>query len=126
MVEESESFGSIGAIGSADSAPSYDNAPGNPPASTVTIPQQLAQQTARQPSAQEIQDAVDQVNDRLSSVNRVLELGVDAGSGLTVATIRDSQTGDVLEQYPGTDSIHLAQMLAGWVGGKNILLDLIA
>jgi uncharacterized FlaG/YvyC family protein len=126
MVEESESFGSIGAIGSADSAPSYDSAPGNPAASTATIAQQLAQQTARQPSAQEIQDAVNQVNDRLSSVNRVLELGVDAGSGLTVATIRDSQTGDVLEQYPGTDSIHLAQMLAGWVGGKNILLDLIA
>jgi uncharacterized FlaG/YvyC family protein len=117
MVEESESFGSIGAIGSTDSAPSYDSAPGNPAPATVT---------PRQPSAQEIQDAVNQVNDRLSGVNRVLELGVDAGSGLTVATIRDSQTGDVLEQYPGTDSIHLAQMLAGWVGGKNILLDLIA
>jgi|ERR1700733_14819687 uncharacterized FlaG/YvyC family protein len=122
MVEESESFGSIGAIGSADSAPSYDSSPGTPAASTVAI----AQQSARQPSAQEIQDAVNQVNDRLSSVNRVLELGVDAGSGLTVATIRDSQTGEVLEQYPGTDSIHLAQMLQGWAAGKNILLDLIA
>ena len=122
MVEASESLGSIGAIGSADSAPSYDSAPSAPSASTVAI----AQQSARQPSAQEIQDAVNQVNDRLSSVNRVLVLGVDAGSGLTVATIRDSQTGDVLEQYPGTDSIHLAQMLAGWAAGKNILLDLIA
>ena len=123
MVEESESLGSIGAIGSADSAPSYDSAPSTPaPASTVTI----AQQSARQPSAQEIQDAVSQVNERLSSVNKVLELGVDAGSGLTVATIRDSQTGDVLEQYPSTDSIHLAQMLQGWAAGKNILLDLIA
>ena len=122
MVEESESFGSIGAIGSADSAPSYDSSPGTPAASTVAI----AQQSARQPSAQEIQDAVNQVNDRLSSVNRVLELGVDAGSGLTVATIRDSATGDILEQYPGTDSIHLAQMLQGWAAGKNILLDLIA
>jgi uncharacterized FlaG/YvyC family protein len=122
MVEEGESLGSIGAIGSADSASSYDSAPGTPSAPTVTI----AQQAVRQPSAQEIQDAVNQVNDRLASVNRVLELGVDAGSGLTVATIRDSQTGDVIEQYPGTDSIHLAQMLAGWVGGKNILLDLIA
>jgi uncharacterized FlaG/YvyC family protein len=126
MVEESESFGSIGAIGSADSAPSYDSSPGTPSSATVASAQQLAQQSARQPSAQEIQDAVNQVNDRLSSVNRVLELGVDAGSGLTVATIRDSQTGEVLEQYPGTDSIHLAQMLQGWAAGKNILLDLIA
>jgi uncharacterized FlaG/YvyC family protein len=126
MVEESESYGSIGAISSADSAPSYDSSPGTPSSATVAIAQQLAQQSARQPSAQEIQDAVNQVNDRLSSVNRVLELGVDAGSGLTVATIRDSQTGEVLEQYPGTDSIHLAQMLQGWAAGKNILLDLIA
>ncbi len=123
MVEESESLGSIGAIGSADSAPSYDSAPSTPaPASTVTIAQQLA----RQPSAQDIQDAVSQANERLSGVNKVLELGVDAGSGLTVATIRDSQTGEVLEQYPSTDSIHLAQMLQGWAAGKNILLDLIA
>jgi uncharacterized FlaG/YvyC family protein len=123
MVEESESLGSIGAISSADSAPSYDSAPSTPaPASTVTIAQQLA----RQPSAQDIQDAVSQVNERLSGVNKVLELGVDAGSGLTVATIRDSQTGEVLEQYPSTDSIHLAQMLQGWAAGKNILLDLIA
>jgi uncharacterized FlaG/YvyC family protein len=122
MVEESESLGSIGAIGSADSAPSYDSGPSTPVSSTVSI----AQQSARQPSAQEIQDAVSQVNDRLSSVNRVLELGVDAGSGLTVATIKDSQTGEVLEQYPSTDSLHLAQMLAGWASGKNILLDLIA
>jgi uncharacterized FlaG/YvyC family protein len=123
MVEESESLGSIGAIGSADSAPSYDSAPSTPaPASTVPI----AQQSARQPSAQDIQNAVSQVNERLSGVNKVLELGVDAGSGLTVATIRDSQTGEVLEQYPSTDSIHLAQMLQGWAAGKNILLDLIA
>ena len=123
MVEESESIGSIGAIGSADSEPSYHSAPSTPaPASTVTI----AQQSARQPSAQDIQDAVSQVNERLSGVNKVLELGVDAGSGLTVATIRDSQTGEVLEQYPSTDSIHLAQMLQGWAAGKNILLDLIA
>ena len=123
MVEESESLGSIGAIGSADSEPSYHSAPSTPaPASTVTIAQQLA----RQPSAQDIQDAVSQVNERLSGVNKVLELGVDAGSGLTVATIRDSQTGEVLEQYPSTDSIHLAQMLQGWAAGKNILLDLIA
>jgi uncharacterized FlaG/YvyC family protein len=122
MVEESESLGSLGAIGPADSAPSYDSAPSTPATSTVA----LAQQSARQPSAQEIQDAVKQVNERLASANRVLELGVDAGSGLTVATIRDSQTGDVIEQYPGTDSIHLAQMLQGWAAGKNILLDLIA
>ena len=60
------------------------------------------------------------------SVSRVLELKVDAGSGLTVATVKDSQTGEVLQQFPGTDALRLAQMLADWSGGKNALLDLIA
>ncbi len=119
MVEEGEAIGSLGAV---DSAPTYDSAPGTPASTPIAI----AQQSARQPSAQEIQDAVKQVNDRLLSINRVLQLDVDAGTGLTVATIRDSQTGDVLEQYPGTDSIHLAQMLADWSSGKSNLLDLIA
>src|SRR5256885_2861694 len=66
------------------------------------------------------------VNARLSSVSRVLELKVDAGSGLTVATVKDSRTGEALQQFPGTNSLELAQILADWAGGKNALLDLIA
>jgi uncharacterized FlaG/YvyC family protein len=51
---------------------------------------------------------------------------VDAASGLTVATVKDSQTGQILQQFPGTDALHLAQMLADWAGGKHALLDIIA
>jgi uncharacterized FlaG/YvyC family protein len=119
MVEESETIGSLGAV---DSAPTYDSAPSTP----ASTPVAFAQQSARQPSAQEIQDAVSQVNDRLAKNGRVLQLNVDAGTGLTVATIKNSQTGEVLGQFPSTDSIHLAEMLAGWSSGKNVLLDLIA
>ena len=116
MVEQSEALGSIGAV---DSSPTYDNAPGSAPA-----PQQPVR--SAQPTPQEIQSSLSQVNQRLASIGRVMTLNVDAGSGLTVATIKDSNTGEVLEQFPSTDSIHLAQMLAGWASGKNILLDLIA
>jgi uncharacterized FlaG/YvyC family protein len=80
----------------------------------------------RPPSPQELQASVQQVNTRLSSYSRVLELNVDAATGLTVATIRDSQTREVLQQFPGTSSLQLAQMLADWAGGKHALLDLIA
>jgi uncharacterized FlaG/YvyC family protein len=119
MVEESETIGSLGAV---DSAPTYDSGPSTP----ASTPVAFAQRSARQPSAQEIQDAVNQVNDHLAKNSRVLQLNVDAGTGLTVATIKNSQTGEVLGQFPSTDSIHLAQMLAGWSSGKNVLLDLIA
>jgi uncharacterized FlaG/YvyC family protein len=119
MVEEGETIGSLGAV---DTAPAYDSAPSTP----ASTPVAFAQRSARQPSAQEIQDTVKQVNDRLAKSGRVLQLNVDVGTGLTVATIRNSQTGEVLGQFPSTDSIHLAQMLAGWSSGKNVLLDLIA
>jgi uncharacterized FlaG/YvyC family protein len=117
MVEDIDQLGSIGAAVTADSASSYDS--GSNTAAT-------ASSAAQQPGAQALQSALAQVNDRLSSVNRVLELNVDAVSGLTVATIRDSANGEVLQQFPGSDALHLAQMLADWAGGKNALLDLMA
>jgi len=51
---------------------------------------------------------------------------VDAATGISVATIRNSQTGVVLQQIPGTNILALAKMLAGWSPGKHMLLDLIA
>jgi len=112
MAEESDDIGSIAGIGAADPVSIDDTAPSSSPVSA--------------PSAQELQAAVQRVNDRLSNYSRVLELNVDAASGLTVATVRDSQTGQVLQQFPGTDALHLAEMLAQWAGGKHALLDLIA
>jgi uncharacterized FlaG/YvyC family protein len=115
MVEEGSSIDSIGPIGAND---------------TTVLPESSAvaplRQPQRQPSAKELQDAVNKVNARLSTFSRVLELKVDAGSGLTIATVKDSQTGAVLQQFPGTNALQLAQMLADWSGGKNALLDLIA
>lgn len=112
MAEQSEDIGSLGAVGAPDSISVDDS---GPPSSSV-----------RQPGTQELQAAVSRVNDRLSSYSRVLELNVDAASGLTVATVKDSQTGQILQQFPGVDALHLAQMLAQWAGGKHALLDLIA
>ena len=120
MAEEGESIGSVAAI---DTASTYDRLPSlsNPVAPVAN------QSTGRQqPTAQEIQDSLSQVNAKLAASGHVMRLNVDPSTGLTVATIRNSSTGDVVEQFPGTDTIHLAQMLNGWASGKNILLDLIA
>jgi flagellar protein FlaG len=82
--------------------------------------------SANTPSPQDIQSAVDKANDNLSGSNRVLDYRVDAATGLSIATIRNSQTGVVLQQIPGADIIALAKMLAGWSPGKHMLLDLMA
>ena len=120
MEEEGESIGSVAAI---DTASTYDRLPS---LSNAVAPVSNQSTGRQQPSAQEIQDSLDQVNAKLAVSGRVMTLNVDPSTGLTVATIRNSSTGDVMEQFPGTDSIHLAQMLNGWASGKNILLDLIA
>jgi uncharacterized FlaG/YvyC family protein len=51
---------------------------------------------------------------------------VDAVTGISITTIRNSQTGVVVQQIPGADIIALARMLADWSPGKHMLLDLIA
>ena len=86
----------------------------------------VAAQSAKQPTAAEVSDAIAAANANLSSSNRSLEYRVDAATGISIATIRNSQTGVVLQQIPGANIIALARMLAGWAPGKHMLLDLIA
>lgn len=120
MAEEGASLGSVAAV---DTSSTYDRLPSlaNSAASVSNV-----STPASPPTAQELQSSLDQVNTKLADSGHVMSLNVDAGTGLMVATIKDAQTGAVVEQFPGTDAIHLAQMLSGWASGKNILLDLIA
>ena len=85
-----------------------------------------AAQPAKQPTTAEISEAVAAANTNLSSSNRSLEYRVDAATGISIATIRNSQTGVVVQQIPGVNILALARMLAGWSPGKHMLLDLIA
>lgn len=87
----------------------------------------FASQPAKQePSAAQVSDAISAANANLASVNRTLDYRVDAVTGISIATIRNSQTGVVVQQIPGADIIALARMLAEWSPGKHMLVDLIA
>jgi flagellar protein FlaG len=46
----------------------------------------------------------------MKSVARSLEFRVDAGSGRTVISVRDSDTGELIRQIPGEEVLRLAQM----------------
>jgi uncharacterized FlaG/YvyC family protein len=125
--EEISSTGQFNALSSADFASSYQSpSAGAVQGTNTTAGAAPATQSAKAASAREIQAAVDKANANLSSSNRVMDFRVDAATGLTIATIRNSQTGVVLQQIPGADMMALAQMLAGWSPGKHMLLDLIA
>jgi uncharacterized FlaG/YvyC family protein len=127
--EQTDAIGSMGALSSTEfnSVPDHTT----PVASPKTAPP-IARGSgtpgspARQPTAQDITTAVSQANANLSNYGRVVAYGVDAATGISIATIRDSHTGAVLQQFPGTDMLHLAQLLAEWSPGKKLQVDLLA
>jgi flagellar protein FlaG len=132
--EDIGATGSFGALGESDfgssfPAPTSARRPATnaPSAAAAAAPGAAATAAVtKQPGAQEIKAAVDLANANLATSNRVLDFRVDAATGLTIAMIRNSQTGAVLQQIPGADMIALAQMLADWSPGKHMLLDLMA
>jgi len=133
--EEVSSTGQYPSLISTDFATSYQTPNIAPQQSATATPavqtvnessSAVAAQSAKQPTSAEVSDAIAAANANLSSSNRTLEYRVDAATGISIATIRNSQTGVVLQQIPGANIIALARMLAGWSPGKHMLLDLIA
>jgi hypothetical protein len=122
MVEEIGSISPVGAAGSGD------------PGSTATLPASAAVRPLNPPRApsqsapRAVHPSADlkKANAQLSSVNREIELQVDRATGLTIVKVKNSQTGEVVQQFPSDNSLHLAQLLAAWSSGKNALVDLIA
>jgi uncharacterized FlaG/YvyC family protein len=135
MAEDISATGQVPALGSTDFSTSYQTPDGGarpgvsatPPAPVAATSELAApKQPAKPPTTQEIASAIAAANANLASSNRVLDYRVDAATGISIAMIRNSQTGAVLQQMPGANIIALARMLAEWAPGKHMLLDLIA
>jgi uncharacterized FlaG/YvyC family protein len=135
MAEDISATGQVPALGSTDVSTSYQTPDGDArqsvtaPAAAQVVARSAtagAAQPAKQPTAQEIDSAIAAANANLASSGRVLDYRVDAATGISIAVIRNSQTGAVLQQIPGANIMALARMLADWAPGKHMLLDLIA
>ena len=134
--EQINSIGALGAGYSELSGPSVGVSPVNSPAATVsptasssqgTVPTPASSNAAAPPpNAQVVTSAVARANANLAAYGRVMDFSVDAATGLTIARIRNSQTGAVLQQFPSEDLVRLAQMLADWSPGSKLRLDLLA
>jgi flagellar protein FlaG len=131
MTEEIESIRSVGALTSADLSPSHESPVPSPSPTAARAPVPDADTkvspSSRADSAEppSLHTAVEQLNARLAGSDRVLVLRVDAGTGLTIAEIKNASTGQVLRQMPSDDVVRLAELISSLSGGKS-LLDLIA
>jgi uncharacterized FlaG/YvyC family protein len=125
--EEISASGQYPALGSADLSASYQAPAATPAPQAAARPAAAdAARPAKPPTSQEIDSAIAAANANLASSGRVLDYRVDAATGISIAVIRNSQTGAVMQQIPGANILALARMLADWAPGKHMLLDLIA
>lgn len=97
----------VAALGDATQAPKP--APASPPP-TPALQQTLAA-------------VAKQIESYLRSVGRQLEFRVDDATGDTVITVRDAQTGEVVRQIPGDETLRLARALGN---GPHALIDMLA
>lgn len=71
-------------------------------------------QAAQRAEMQEqLKQATQQLEAYLRSSGRSLEFRVDEGSGRTVVTVRDAQSGEVIRQMPSEEVLRLAQLAQG-------------
>lgn len=110
----------VSLIPDADStpAPAPTPRPAPPVVSTVTAPEPVTR------SALDTLKAVAaDLQSYVNSNGRELEFRVDESSGLTVVTVRNSQTGDLIRQIPSDEAVRIARAIGN---GRNALVDLQA
>lgn len=79
---------------------------------------------ARQNAADEaakVEQAVNQVNEFVQTLNRDLQFTVDDASGRTVIKVLDTETKEVIRQIPPEELLRIATYLTG-NGGSSLLL----
>jgi flagellar protein FlaG len=71
---------------------------------------------------QDVQQAVEDINDHFQSMGRDLSFNVDKDSGRTIITVIDSETQEVVRQIPPEEVLSLALHLqdAGGVGSTGL------
>lgn len=76
---------------------------------------------APQETAAALRAAAKQIDSYLKSVGREVEFRVDDETGMTVVTVRETATGDVIRQIPNEEVLNLARRLEV---SSGTLLDL--
>ena len=94
--------------------------PAAPPAAAVAVP--TPDPTPRS-TTETLKAIAASIESYVKSTGRSLEFHVDDASGLTVVTVRNSETGDLVRQIPSDEAVRIARSL-----GKrsNTLIDLEA
>ena len=80
------------------------------PSVTLELPQ-VAAKPAAEPSAAQLQNAVDNINKTLKQSNRNLEFSVDESTNKQVVRLVDTDTGDLVRQFPSEELLAISRAI---------------
>jgi len=82
------------------------------PGVSLELPQVAAKQVAeQQPSVEQLKNVVDNINKALKQSNKNLEFSVDESTEKPVFKLKDSETGDVIRQYPTEEMLAISRSI---------------
>lgn len=82
------------------------------PSVAVELPQIAAKQVAEQKSSTaQLQNVVDNINKTLKQSNKNLEFSVDADTKKSVVKLVDTETGDLIRQFPSEEALAISRSI---------------
>jgi len=82
------------------------------PSTSVELPQRAVTQVAEQkPSAEQLKNVVDNINKTLRQSNRNLEFSVDDTTQKQLVKLVDTETGDVIRQFPSEEALAISRAI---------------
>lgn len=73
-------------------------------------------QEAQKLTAEEVQDVVDKLNDFMQGQQRNLNFSVDKDTDNLIVKVMDTQTEEVIRQFPSEETLKLAKHIEGMLG----------
>jgi flagellar protein FlaG len=91
-----------------DGAPIVVSAPPPSDAAPVESKQIAVKLVTEQPSTPKLQNVVDSINNSLRQANKNLEFSVDPDTKKSVIRLVDTETGEMIRQFPSADAIKIS------------------
>lgn len=77
----------------------------------LELPQVAVAQVAEQQISSQLQNATDNVNKVLKQSNKSLEFSVDTGTQKSIVKLIDTDTGDLIRQYPTEEMLAISNAI---------------
>lgn len=83
----------------------------------------VGQAAPQQPSSGQLQNAVDGINLAMRQANQNLEFSVDTSTNKPVVKMVDTQTGDLIRQFPSEETLAIARSIDQFLQRQGLLLN---